>query len=232
MERVHIITYGNERFTNSKNRIRRELEAFGFLPTNIHVYGPEHIDPEFVAKTGLDWTSRGGGYYRWKPYVIYKTICEKMKPGDIGYWIDAGCTIRNNTDEQKRFQSYLEILKTREMIGFTDDVPECGWTKMEVFDYFDIKPEDPAFRLGQNGTCHFMFRVTDDVKKFFNQYTEVARIRPDLFNDDLTFTQYRGFTENRHDQSIYSCMMHLFKNREIILYSLDYGVVYVSRIRN
>jgi hypothetical protein len=232
MERVHIITYGNDRFANSKVRLRRELEDFGFLPQNIHVYEPKDIDEEYVAQSQLDWSARGNGYWRWKPYILDKTIREKMADGDIGFYIDAGCTIRNNPSEQERFRSYLEILKTKEILCWTDNVPECGWTKQDIFDYFDIKHDEREYRLGQYGANQFMWRVSPNTRAFFAQYVEVARLRPDLFSDELRATQWRGFAENRHDQSIFSCMVHLFHNYEVILYNLYYGVVYVARIRN
>ena len=67
---IHFITYGNDSYAKSKERLVNEANNIGWFETS-RSYGPEDLDEEFVKKFKyiLDY-KRGGGYWLWKPYII------------------------------------------------------------------------------------------------------------------------------------------------------------------
>ena len=69
---IHLISYGDDLYINSKKRIYLEANNSGWF-NSITVYGPEDIDDAFKERfhTILN-KKRGGGYWLWKSYFIKK----------------------------------------------------------------------------------------------------------------------------------------------------------------
>ena len=67
---ISLITYGNEKFYNSKKRLQNEANSTGWFDT-ITVYGPEDLDDDFKEKNkNILNQNTGNGYWMWKPYFI------------------------------------------------------------------------------------------------------------------------------------------------------------------
>ena len=104
---IWFFTYGDDKFKNSKIRIKKEAEDSRFFD-NIFVYGPQNVDKEFIEKTKpYILSEKGGGFWLWKVYFL-KYLFSQMNDGDYCFYIDAGCTI--NSSGQKRFSEYLNLL--------------------------------------------------------------------------------------------------------------------------
>lgn len=52
---------------------------------------------EELAKTKMFKQERGGGYWTWKPDIIY-TAMQQMQDGDILVYCDAGCTLQQSKE--------------------------------------------------------------------------------------------------------------------------------------
>ena len=87
----NFITYGDDMYKVSRERIVKEALEFGF-DTAI-AYKPEDFSSEF-AETFKDVLKqpRGGGYWIWKWHFILRRLNE-IKYGDYLCYLDAGCTI-------------------------------------------------------------------------------------------------------------------------------------------
>jgi hypothetical protein len=60
---IHLITYGDEKYTHSKLRLYNEANTTGWFDT-ITLYGPEDLDNDFKDKfKNILQESRGGGYW-------------------------------------------------------------------------------------------------------------------------------------------------------------------------
>jgi hypothetical protein len=79
---IHLITYGNKYYNNSKKRLYNEALSSGWFNT-ITLYGPEDLDDEFTLNfKDILRQQKGGGYWIWKPYIIKKHL-DKLQDNDI-----------------------------------------------------------------------------------------------------------------------------------------------------
>jgi hypothetical protein len=210
LEKIHFITYGNDRFKNSKVRIKKQAERFGEFDT-ITVYGPEDIDADFKSRfPNILKKRRGGGFWIWKPYFVNKRF-QEIKDGEYLIYLDAGCTI--NGKGRGRFRHYISLLRDSDK-GFVSfqmpNNPEKVWGAVEVFNYFKIGLESEEANSGQ-----YMAGVLV-IKKNKNSSMIIEKWLKTLYDDPWLFTNryHRSplnknrpeFKENRHDQSSLSLL--------------------------
>ena len=105
---LSFVSYGNEKFAQSRERIRKEAEQMGCFNGQIKVYTPEDLSEEFKKAVGdiLNET-RGGGYWTWKPYIIMDMLT-KLKDNDILVYADSGCTL--HPEGIPRLKEYAEMI--------------------------------------------------------------------------------------------------------------------------
>lgn len=66
---IHLITYGDDKFKNSKKRLEKEALNTGWFDS-VTVYRPEILDSNFKNKFKEVLShSRGAGYWIWKIYI-------------------------------------------------------------------------------------------------------------------------------------------------------------------
>ena len=105
--KIHFITYGNEKYNNSKERLRKESANSGWFDTTT-ICGPENLSEDFKREfNDILKKPRGAGYWIWK-FDIIKQQLTKMVNNDILIYLDAGCSI--NTKGKTRFNEYIEML--------------------------------------------------------------------------------------------------------------------------
>lgn len=205
------ITYGNENFKKTLKRVKKEVRALGIFD-KIITYEPKDLSHEIMQSPLMQY-QRGGGYWLWKPYVIYKTM--ENYPNAIVVYADAGCTINKNYEEWNR---WFEIMKTTDTLlthyspdvdyGWgsaygTTSVKISTWTKRMTVDYFDKRFDSVdwhnenkiwgGFMISKNNSL-FVHDVLNTMLKF-----------PELVRDpegNEINNQYDGFCAHRHDQSI------------------------------
>lgn len=201
---INFVTYGDNVYNNSKKRIKKQALDFGLF-TKIHICGPEHLDDNFKHKfKNILNKKRGGGYWIWKPYIINK-IFENMDDGEYLVYIDAGCTI--NKSGIKRFYEYLDMLDNSEYgcFGFQmNQHLEKIWTKIEIFDNFNIDINSTIANSGQYVGGLQIFKKNDHSKKVIKLWLNTLYQNPQLFTDLKIKKQIKEFKDNRHDQSICS----------------------------
>ena len=104
---IHLITYGNDKYKKSKERLYNEALNTNWFDT-ITVYGPEDLDIDFRKRfKSILKKSKGGGYWIWKSHIIKKKLNE-INDNDILIYLDAGCSI--NIKGKKRFEEYIDLL--------------------------------------------------------------------------------------------------------------------------
>ena len=135
---IHLITFGDSKYANTKRRLHNEAVSCGWFDTVVS-YGTEDLDEDFKERfKNILEQHRGGGYWIWKPYIINKHL-EKMEEGDILIYLDAGCHI--NPHGVKRFNEYIEMLKNSEEGAISFQMSqhiEKKWTIKEIFEYLNI----------------------------------------------------------------------------------------------
>ena len=191
-----------------KKRICNEAKNFCNF-SSISDYGPENLDAEFKEKfKHILSQSKGGGYWIWKPYIIYKKL-QEIKEGEYLLYMDAGCTFNNSGFP--RFREYISMLESSDtpLLSFhLDNLLERYYTNDKVFEYFKI-PENSKIKNTSHimSTVHFI-KNNKYTKKVIKKWLDV------LYQDSNLFTDYykcnrEDFRDNRHDQSIFSVIRKL-----------------------
>jgi len=226
------VSYGNGKFAQSRERIRKEAEQMGCFDGQIKVYTPEDLSEEFKRAVGDVMNEvRGGGYMTWKPYIIMDML-SKLKENDILLYADAGSTLR--PEGIPRLKEYAEmispttnkgVLVMRLVDGTThgpDGFLEKKWTSMRIFDYFKETIDGTIANSSQITSSFAMCRKCPESLEVIGKWLEVAKTHPDLFTDRHNEESKKinpYFKDNRHDQSILSMIVQTapYKNKCVII---------------
>lgn len=204
--KIHVISYGNGRFQNSKKRLLQEARSTGWFDT-VTVYGPEDLDTTFEKKYSyILKLKRGGGYWIWKSHIIQKML-DKIDDSDILIYLDAGCTI--NKGGGKRFYEYMNMLEDSKegILSFQLPYVEKHWTTNQIFDYFYAT--DKIKNSGQLLGGIRIMKKCPNLLKMIKLESKALHDDPWMFTDRYNKKQQSYFKENRHDQSIFSIIRKL-----------------------
>tara|TARA_B100000795_G_C22672158_1_gene388388 strand:- start:27 stop:812 length:786 start_codon:yes stop_codon:yes gene_type:complete len=210
---IFFITFGNEKFKNSRERIINEAKNIGIF--NKCFYETEDIinDEEFVKALKYKEFRRifslckGFGYWMWKPYIIYKNLC-LLNDNDILVYCDSGSSFHINPilklwSKQKFYQYFNEINNNKGCLSFSNGSMECEYTKSEVFKYFNVENNLSIINTDQREAGFHVIRKCDFTMKIYERWWTLAKKNPELFDDSICKVE-NNFKENRHDQSIWS----------------------------
>ena len=217
------ITYGDDNFRLSLKRIRKEAYKLGIFDKVI-VYTPKDVSNE-IEQSPLMANKRGGGYWLWKPYVIWKTM--QKYPNAIVVYADAGCTLNRNYEE---WNSWFEIMKSVDTLlthyrpnvdyGWSDafktsSVKISTWTKRQTIDYFDERFENTDWHNFNKLWGGFV--IAKNNSPLIRNWLDIMLAYPELVSDpeDQEWEhQYEGFCAHRHDQSIITPLAYWFEQKE------------------
>jgi hypothetical protein len=214
---IYGISYASREFINRINPITQQAEDFKLFD-NFKCWKEEDIDDDFKNKYSKVWnnSSRGGGWWIWKPYIIYKQL-EKMNNNDILIYIDSGCSINNTFQSKERFNNYIQILNNNwsGVLRFELTHPEYKYTNKYTVNYFKNKFNvnmDKYIESNQIVGGIILMRKTIFVMEFFKKVLEILNEEQYLFTDNFT-------TNNElhsHDQSIMSLLCKIMGGSIII----------------
>jgi hypothetical protein len=196
------MNYADERFRRKQKANSLTAKIFAGIK-NVIEYSPEDIDEEFKKKhQHIFDQKRGGGFYLWKPYLIFKTL-EQLNEGDYLFYCDSGAiflkSIRPIIKEFDRLQQPI--------LGFEIPLIEKQWTKKDTF--IIMNANDDQFRETQQICSGYIFiKKCDQSLKFFKEFFDYAtdeRALTDIHNK-LGFPNDSSFVDHRHDQSIFSLL--------------------------
>ena len=203
--KIHFITYGNDRFKNSKKRLYNEANATGWFDT-ITSYGPEDLDNDFKEQfKHILEKPRIAGYGIWRPYIIKQKLNE-INDNDILIYLDAGCSI--NANGKNRFNQYIDMLNNSNegIISFQmRSLLEKIWTTKEIFQYFNVDINGKIANSGQILDGILIMKKNKNVVNITNIWYNVIYNNPLLFTDYYNYKNQKSyFKDNRHEQSIFS----------------------------
>lgn len=203
---VVLINYSDERYTRAqKKNTKSALKVGGFR--KVISFGPEDLDDNFrYSNESILRYRRGGGYWLWKPYIIHKALM-MMSEGELLFYCDSGSEFVNSID------SLLSSCGSNfNIVPFEIQTIEKHWTKRDCFVLMDLDCESirnskqicSGFSLWQKSDFTINF-----VKEWMT-YSQDERIVTDMPNV-LGQSNYEGFVEHRHDQSIFSLLIKKYK---------------------
>lgn len=162
-------------------------------------YSPNDIDPEFFKKNAnILSKKKGGGYWLWKPYIIYKTL-EQMKDGDYLFYCDSGAAYIN------KVKYLIDVLEASRQYIMSYELPliEEQWTQEETFNH--MKCNDDKYRKSnQRLATYMLIKVNESSKNFIKEYLTLCQDEEILIDK---FSQENDkLIQHRHDQSIFSLL--------------------------
>jgi hypothetical protein len=197
-QKIHLITYGDNKFARSKQRLNNEAINSNWFH-NVTIYGPEDLKEDFKNEfNDILKQPRGGGYWIWK-FDIIKQQLTKINKNDILIYLDAGCSI--NINGKKRFYEYIEMLNNSDkgIISFQLPHLEICYTIKELLQHFDI--DEPK----QFMATILIMKNTEKMMKIIDECINILRKDHLLVTDHYNkIGQCKEFKDNRHDQSILS----------------------------
>jgi hypothetical protein len=203
-QKIHLISYGNNRFKNSKKRIYNEAKNSNWFNT-INIYGPENLSEEFKNEfNDILQKPRGAGYWIWK-FAIIKKQLTTIANNDILIYIDAGCSI--NIQGKIRFNDYIDMLNNtnKSIISFQMPHIEKKYTCKEIFHHFKMDINSDNGNSGQFIGGILIMKNNYNSMNIIDECINVLRTDHLLVTDHYNkLNQCSEFIDNRHDQSILS----------------------------
>jgi len=226
------LTYGDEKFPKSRARIVEQasaLEIFDDCLAETHETiarddeWKEALKNEQFSKASKE--HKGGGFYMWKPYIIYKHL-HTLTEGDVLIYADAGLTIpapgagpwRKKNHVIEKFQEYFYSLKVSREFWYavpflgTDRWPkeERVWTKMDTLDYFNCLDNKTIINSPQLQGGRHIIKKCDRSIEIAKSWWETVKSHPHLCdNSPSKMENCKKFIEHRNDQSIFSIIAKL-----------------------
>lgn len=201
-QEYHLYTFINyadsPRWYDVQMRSTKWAQAWGV--SYVINYKRSDLDADFVEKaSSVIHCPRGGGYWCWKPQIIWQTM-NKVGMGSYVVYCDSGSQILEPLDSLISRTSYISAFRLLQ--------PLAQWTKQYAIqtilgtDYV----EDTQHAAGL-----LCFRVCTETKDFVQEWCNYA-CDIDIIGDDIVvgYEERADFIENRHDQTIFSLLCYKY----------------------
>ena len=204
-QQIRFITFGNNYYVNSSNRIKKEAEELDIF-NSVKAYFNSDLESynEFwnTHKNFILSNSRGGGYWIWKSFLILENL-KDMKDNDILVYCDAGCEIKKTG--LKRLKEYFEMINNNQygILNFELPYLEDRFTKMDTIIALDALELSKTKQLLSGiiilKKCPHTVKIVEEWYKHSCNYH--------LIDDSPSVSSNVEYFDNhRHDQSIYSIL--------------------------
>jgi hypothetical protein len=187
------------------DRILKEAQNSGFFK-ECKAYGPKDLYRLFWEKHKKFMINnpRGFGYYIWKSQIILQSMNE-LRDGDYLIWSDSGNTI--NPLGYRRIKELYSILESNDIIVYRIKYQETDWSKMDAIvavsqEFRNYQSIDKDSK--QKTSSILMLKkskVSMEMVKLWARLSENYHLSDD---SQSLLPNFKGFKENRHDQTILS----------------------------
>ena len=213
------LTYGNNNFKKSRERIKNEANSLNIFDDCI-IETDKNIlnDIDFKKTLTNDYfkkvfeSNRGGGYWIWKPYIIHKHLSE-LNDGDILVYSDAGCKIENNSKTIQKFNEIFNNLNenkynmTLNIYGDNEKV----WSKGDILKYHNIYDNEKRLNEPHYEANRIFLIKNDKTMEVISKWWDIGKNQPELFDDsESVIPNKKEFKRTSWDQSHISilCKLH------------------------
>ena len=216
------ICYADNRFKESQNRLAKQAQKVGIFDKIIK-YTPKDL-PSYITSSPLFAFSKGGGYWVWKPYIIYYTLLESNN-GDIVWYCDSGCTLDASSSEWNYFQEQMKVhssifFQYRKDFDYGWNAEIRHWIKLSSIDYFSQYIDKSFLSYGKILAGFMIFRKTNKIPEILDQWYKISLFHPELVADPFGAELKKlppDFCAHRHDQSILTPLVYHFKDADNVL---------------
>ncbi len=225
----HFLTIGvgAANYENAARRLSKEAvksKYFGSVITEINsTLKQEHSDfldshSEFINEN----QTPGYGNFLWKPYLVNHWM-KRIPEGDGLLYLDSGCSFNLKSHEaKKRFEEYLEttlihgslVTQLRSGQFDIDDLTEKSWTTAELAEAMELSEGDKNSNQIQAG---ILFLINNSKnREIVKKWWDFCVVEDYKYLRNSIFENPRGaFRQNRHDQSVFSCLAKKFEMHAI-----------------
>lgn len=215
----YFINYASKGFYNSQIEALNCAENFGFVTK---AYNDLDIDQKFKEenKSVLE-SSRGAGYWLWKPYIILDML-NKINDGDYLIYMDSGAKLVGDPS------SYLESIDEKGILAFSMVQKTSKWTKGDCFYFINGDNKNDFSSYNQLQGTYIFFRKCESSIRFVKKWLDLCT-KDNLITDSQSkFMQnFPDFIDHRHDQAIFSllCYNEVIQNvPQIDQYCIEHGL--------
>jgi hypothetical protein len=207
--RIYGISYTSRKFAYKYESITQQGNECGLFD-EFKCFQENDIDEKFIKIHEKIWSdARGGGWWIWKPYIIYKKLLQ-IKDNDILIYLDGGCTINITEKSKQRFNEYIEMVTKHDqgLLRFQLEHQERMFTNKVMFHYFhqrhniSLDTLDDFAKSRQFVGGILIMRKTPFVMDFYRKIMEMLKIDEYLFTDKYTEPNEL----HRNDQSAQSLL--------------------------
>ena len=198
------ITYSNQLYQRQAKLNKKSAFEVGEVDEH-YSYGPDDLDLDFKRKNkDILLRKRGNGYWLWKPYIINKTMIEKLNDGDYLIYTDAAMIFMNSS------KLLIKFLKKNNASMWMNKLvyKESQYTKRDAFILIGV--DMPFYTQTKQYMAGIqIYRKSEYTVKFIQEwlyYCQDKRIITDD-NNTLGLNNYQDFRENRHDQTVLSLLI-------------------------
>lgn len=166
------------------------------------------------------------GYFIWKPEIIKKTL-DKIPENSFLLYVDIGCFL--NLNGKSSLNKYINICDKFSCIGFQYRQPnkplfeeintkyqeyfEYNYTKMEVFEYFNIDNKSKIYNSEMIWAGGFLLKKNQITKNFIQEWMNASQIK--LLNKEYDKKKNTLLKEPRSDQSIFSILFKKYNFKSL-----------------
>lgn len=221
MVKIFFLTFGGptQNYHEAVERLCKQAKKFEIFDEIIGLTEKDlQNDNEFWSKHKdfINSNSRGYGYWIWKPFIIKKTL-EKMNDNDILLFLDCGCEL--NYLAKNKFLEYLELVKTKKIMGTKPSSSDYDYTKMDLIKFMNMEKNIEELKKKQMQSGVVLMLKCDDIVNLYNENYDICSNNYNLIDDSSSIEKnFDEFKENRHDQSVLSLLV---KKYNLINYDLD-----------
>lgn len=197
-----LINYAEGRFKNSQLKNSQSGLAAGF--NTVFQMSAENIDPDFrnTNKAILNST-KGAGYWLWKPYFLNHLINE-INTNDLIFYADAGSVFIKNVGP-----IFDQIISSKTGVlcfSLAGNHLEKHYTKADLFKYMHLN-NDSVRDTPQRMASFIGMRKTAIAKRICAEFLCIASHYHLISDsDNLDGFNEPEFVGHRHDQSIWSLL--------------------------
>lgn len=219
---VHFLSFGagSQSYLDAVNRLTKQAQNLNIFESVRGITDTDlKADTEFWKKHGafIEASSRGYGYWLWKPYILLKAL-ESLSDGDIVMYIDSGCEL--DISRTRELSDYIEHVKQYGLWGtrgspwdFSNDIQYC---KRDTSVKYDL-PVSALEKGHIQGSIHIVMKCENTLRILKEWYSACEDYH--CINDEPSVEpNFPSFIDHRHDQSIYNLILKKYKLEETILY--------------
>lgn len=226
MAKKILVSYADENLAYSLKRIGRQANQLNVFD-EVLLYTPDKL-PDFIRNSPLMKYKRGGGYWAWKPAIIWDCL-QKHEEGDMICYVDAGCSLKKT----KEWEQYFELLNRYDTLCFKykDCMPSWAqfgqtstkikyWSKQMTISYFQDFLKEPEYAEFLNmiwGGCLFLKNRNNELLR---EWLRIVLEMPELIVDPSHEEFNADFANggfHTHDQAVLTPLCSYFNQSVCVL---------------